>query len=77
MARPDRSSANKRIQIDLTPEMKLRLQTLLDRTEAASYSEVLRRGLIIYDFVSEQQPKGRKFGFLDETGCFNEVFFVL
>lgn len=77
MARPMSETKNKRIQVDLSPDMKERLVTLRTRTDSASYTEVLRRGLIVYDFVSERQPKGQKFGFLDENGCFNEVFFVL
>lgn len=77
MTRPMPDVPNKRIQLDLSPDMKEKLKLLRERTDSASYTEVFRRGLIVYDFVSEHQPKGRKFGFLDETGCFNEVFFVL
>jgi metal-responsive CopG/Arc/MetJ family transcriptional regulator len=69
-----------RIQIDLTEKAKERLHKLREDTEAASYSEVIKRALILYARVQEEQEKGGQLGFcfIDENKelTFREVVFL-
>ena len=47
----------KRVQLDMQPKALQRLKALQERTEAASYSEVIRTALLVYEAVlDEREP---------------------
>ena len=56
-----------RVQMDLTEKSFERLKGLKDKTEAGSYSEVMRDALRLYEFVLSKDLEGSKF-FIEETG---------
>lgn len=57
-----------RIQLELPERSFKRLQDLKDRTEAASYTEVVRDALRIYESLIAQNDTGRRLYLRDEAG---------
>jgi hypothetical protein len=51
----------KRVQLDFQEKSMLRLQSLKDKTEAASYAEVVRNALRLYEAVIEEHEQGNTF----------------
>jgi hypothetical protein len=47
-----------RLNLDLSPEVKAQLETVQSRTGATSLTEVIRRALATYDFLTERTNKG-------------------
>lgn len=62
-----------RIQVDLAPMARERLTQLREQTEAASYSEVVKRAVHLYELVHTRQEQGHRFGYVDNDGHFYEV----
>ena len=60
------SKATTRVQFEMQPESIDRLKALRDRTEAASYAEVVRRALQLYEFVIEEADKGSELSIRSE-----------
>ncbi len=54
-------SKKKRIQIELGPTSLKRLDRMKQTTEAASYAEVLRHALQLYDALIEEHEAGHSF----------------
>ena len=50
-----------RVQLELPPQAMDRLQRLKDRTEAASYAEVIRNALRLFEALVEEHAKGSEF----------------
>ena len=53
--------ATTRVQLEMPPQAMERLQMLKDRTEAASYAEVIRNALRLYEALVEEHAKGAEF----------------
>lgn len=51
-------STSRRIQMDVGPKAFVRLQKLQEMTEAASYSEVMRNALVVYETLMDTQKAG-------------------
>lgn len=47
-----------RVQLELPPSSMARLKALREKTEAASYAEVLRNALRLYEAMVEEAEKG-------------------
>ena len=47
-----------RVQLELPPSSMARLKALREKTEAASYAEVLRNALRLYEAMIEEAEKG-------------------
>lgn len=54
-------AALKRVQFDLTEKSMGRLQELKAKTEAASYAEVVKNALRLYDAVISETESGNAF----------------
>ena len=54
MSRPKRTTAKVRLNLEVSENMKARLEQLRDETYADSMSEVLRRALEVYEFVRKE-----------------------
>ena len=50
-----------RVQLEMPPQAMVRLQKLKDRTEAASYAEVIRNALRLFEALVEEHAKGSEF----------------
>ncbi|MDE2183606.1 MAG: ribbon-helix-helix protein, CopG family [Alphaproteobacteria bacterium] len=50
-----------RVQLEMPPQAMERLQRLKDRTEAASYAEVIRNALRLFEALAEEHGKGAEF----------------
>ena len=50
-----------RVQLELPPQAMERLQRLKDKTEAASYAEVIRNALRLLEALVDEHEKGSEF----------------
>jgi Arc/MetJ-type ribon-helix-helix transcriptional regulator len=50
-----------RVQLEMPPQAMDRLQRLKERTEAASYAEVIRNALRLFEALIEEHAKGSEF----------------
>ena len=50
-----------RVQLEMPPQAMDRLQRLKERTEAASYAEVIRNALRLFEALIEEHGKGAEF----------------
>lgn len=68
--RPEtRSKAPKnRVQFDLAPRSMERLNALKVKTEAASYAEVVKNALRLYEALIEEAESGKQLFVRDENG---------
>jgi hypothetical protein len=57
-----------RVQFDLPPRSMERLNALKLKTEAASYAEVVKNALRLYEALIEETEQGRTFLIRDESG---------
>ena len=53
--------ATTRVQLEMPPQAMDRLQRLKDRTEAASYAEVIRNALRLFEALVDEHEKGAEF----------------
>lgn len=57
-----------RVQLELPPPAMERLQSLKERTEAASYAEVIRNALRLYEAVIGEAERGGEFAVRNADG---------
>jgi hypothetical protein len=57
-----------RVQFDLAPRSMERLNLLKVKTEAASYAEVVKNALRLYEALIEETESGRQFFVRDDSG---------
>jgi len=50
-----------RVQLEMPPQAMERLQRLKEKTEAASYAEVIRNALRLFEALVEEHEKGAEF----------------
>lgn len=50
-----------RVQLELPPQAMERLQKLKDKTEAASYAEVIRNALRVFEALANEHDQGAEF----------------
>ena len=62
------SRATTRVQLELPPQAMDRLQRLKDRTEAASYAEVIRNALRLFEALVDEHEKGAEFSLKRANG---------
>jgi Arc/MetJ-type ribon-helix-helix transcriptional regulator len=60
--------ATTRVQLEMPPQAMERLQKLKDRSEAASYAEVIRNALRLYEALVEEHEKGAEFSLKRANG---------
>jgi hypothetical protein len=53
--------ATTRVQLEMPPQAMERLQKLKDRIEAASYAEVIRNALRLFEALVDEHEKGSEF----------------
>ena len=53
--------ATTRVQLEMPPQAMERLQKMKDRTEAASYAEVIRNALRLFEALVDEHEKGAEF----------------
>jgi hypothetical protein len=68
--RPDAKQkiSKNRVQFDLPPRSMDRLNVLKVKTEAASYAEVVKNALRLYEALIEETESGKQFFVRDENG---------
>ncbi|HVZ08279.1 hypothetical protein [Rhodopila sp.] len=57
-----------RVQLDFAPRSMARLNELKAKTEAASYAEVVKNALRIYEALIEETEAGKQFLIRDKDG---------
>jgi hypothetical protein len=57
-----------RVQLEMPPQAMERLARLKEKTEAASYAEVIRNALRVFEALLDEHEKGAEFQLKRETG---------
>jgi hypothetical protein len=57
----DSERTTTRVQLEMPPQAMARLQKMKDRTEAASYAEVIRNALRVFEALVDEHEKGSDF----------------
>ena len=57
-----------RVQLEMPPQAMERLQKLKDRIEAASYAEVIRNALRLFEALVDEHEKGAEFSLKRANG---------
>ena len=57
-----------RVQLEMPPQAMERLQRLKERTEAASYAEVIRNALRLFEALVDEHEKGSEFALKRASG---------
>jgi hypothetical protein len=65
-ATPERATT--RVQLEMPPQAMDRLQRLKERTEAASYAEVIRNALRLFEALIAEHEKGVEFALKQPGG---------
>ena len=60
--------ATTRVQLEMPPQAMERLQKMKDRTEAASYAEVIRNALRLFEALVDEHEKGAEFSLKRANG---------
>jgi hypothetical protein len=60
--------ATTRVQLEMPPQAMERLQRLKERTEAASYAEVIRNALRLFEALVDEHEKGSEFALKRTNG---------
>ncbi|MBI3677602.1 MAG: ribbon-helix-helix protein, CopG family [Proteobacteria bacterium] len=61
MERETGARTTTRVQLEMPPQAMERLQNLKEKTEAASYAEVIRNALRLLEALVEEHEKGSEF----------------
>jgi hypothetical protein len=64
----DEGRATTRVQLEMPPQAMDRLQRLKERTEAASYAEVIRNAIRLYEALVAEAEKGHEFAIKSPDG---------
>jgi len=62
------STERVRLNLEFPPEIYEQMQTVQQRSHAASLTEVLRRSLALYDFITEHVSDGGDIVLVDRDG---------
>ncbi len=57
-----------RVQLEMPPQAMERLQKLKEKTEAASYAEVIRNALRVFEALLDEHEKGAEFSLTRADG---------
>ena len=63
---PERSTT--RVQLEMPPQAMERLQRLKEKSEAASYAEVIRNALRVFEALFDEHEKGSEFSLKRANG---------
>jgi Arc/MetJ-type ribon-helix-helix transcriptional regulator len=63
---PERSTT--RVQLEMPPQAMERLQRLKEKSEAASYAEVIRNALRVFEALVDEHEKGAEFSLKRANG---------
>lgn len=66
-----------RVQLDLPPHSMERLSNIKQKTEAASYAEVIRRAVQLYETLINELIEGNEFMIRDRDGNVSPYKFFL
>lgn len=65
---PGTERKTQRVQLELPPRSMERLSKLKESTEAASYAEVIRNAIRLYEAMVSEASAGREFYIKDKSG---------
>jgi hypothetical protein len=67
-----KDKTSKRVQLELPEKSMDRLLSLKEKTEAASYAEVIKNALRLYENMINQHENGNRFFLKDSNGSITE-----
>ncbi len=68
MPRIARNKVTKRLNLEMSEQVRKRLERLRDETDADSLAEVFRTAIAVYDFVWDQKRQGHQIFTRTPTG---------
>jgi hypothetical protein len=77
MSNNDKPKKTTRVQMDLPLSAHERLKRLEEKTEASSYSEVMKNALRVYDILLKKNEEGGKILFVDKNGSTTELMILV
>jgi hypothetical protein len=66
--RSDGDRSTTRVQLEMPPQAMERLQRLKEKTEAASYAEVIRNALRVFEALVQEHEAGAEFSLKKASG---------
>jgi len=66
--RGDAERNTTRVQLEMPPQAMERLQRLKEKTEAASYAEVIRNALRVFEALVQEHEAGAEFSLKRQSG---------
>ena len=66
--RGDAERSTTRVQLEMPPQAMERLQRLKEKTEAASYAEVIRNALRVFEALVQEHEAGAEFSLKRPSG---------
>jgi hypothetical protein len=76
MARPKRPTPARRLNLEIPDAQNQRLETLKEKTEAASLTQVIQRALAVYDLVITEKFRGSTVIIRDAEGKDRELILM-
>lgn len=73
MGRPAKNQPTRRLNLEMTEDVRQRLERLRMETQADSLTEVIRRALALYDLIVTERARGEKMVFKGAKGAEREV----
>jgi transcriptional regulator of met regulon len=64
MPRIAKTSSTRRLNLEMTEDVRRRLENLRDRSNAESLAEVIRHALSVYEFLWTEREKGNRIAIL-------------
>ena len=71
-----KKNGGRRIQFEFSADAYERLNTLKEMTASASYAELIRNALRVYEWVMEQEKEGNQIGIIKDNKMVKEVKFI-
>lgn len=75
VSKADEKPATKRIQFEFGPDAYQRLQKIKNETDAATYADVVRNALRLYEWFITQQAEGYDFGLVKDDKLVKAIKF--
>lgn len=76
MARPKRPTPVRRLNLEIPEAQNQRLETLKEKTEATSLTQVIQKALAVYDLVMAEKLKGSTVIIRDAEGRDRELILM-
>lgn len=71
------SKQSRRLQFEFSPDAYLRLERMKEETEAASFAELVRNALRVYDWIKQKERDGFELALMKDNETVQSVKLIL